>query len=134
GELPEGPYLSSAVRLDNCVGCRVVVGVPFTDSLVQRLDRGNLNDSLRDLGIVVNGRLVASTGVDVGSAQAIGLGEPSNATVSGIDMRALAVAVPCSGTNDCSLIAMYPRSALNDAIDSQRLRILVPLILVALIV
>ena len=34
----------------------------------------------------------------------------------------------------CSIVAMYPRSALDDAIDSQRLRILVPLILLALIV
>ena len=134
GKLPEGAYLQSVVHIAGCDGCRVVVGVPFTDSLVQRLDSGNFNDSLRDLGIVVNGRLVASTGVDVGSAQAIGLGEPSNATVSGIEMRALAIPIKCSDPNGCSLIAMYPRSALNDAIDSQRLRILVPLILVALIV
>jgi diguanylate cyclase (GGDEF)-like protein len=134
GKLPEGAYLRSVVHIAGCDGCRVVVGVPFTDSLVQRLDSGNFNDSLRDLGIVVNGRLVASTGVDVGSAEAIGLGEPSNATVSGIGMRALAIPIKCSDPNGCSLIAMYPRSALNDAIDSQRLRILVPLILVALIV
>jgi diguanylate cyclase (GGDEF)-like protein len=134
GTLPKGPYLRSVVRVDNCDGCRVVVGVPFTDSLAQRLDAGNLNDSLRDLGIVANGRLVASTGLDAGSAQAIGFGEPSNATVSGIAMRALSVRIPCSEPTGCSLIAMYPRSALNDAIDSQRLRIMVPLILVALIV
>jgi diguanylate cyclase (GGDEF)-like protein len=134
GSLPDGVFLKSAVQLDNCDRCRVVVGVPFTNSLIQRLDAGNLNDSIRDLGIVVNGRLVASTGLAPGSAQAIGFGEPSNATVSGVAMRALAVNVPCSETGACTLVAMYPRSALDDAIDSQRLRILVPLILVALIV
>jgi diguanylate cyclase (GGDEF)-like protein len=136
GSLPDAAYLKGAVQLENCDGCRVVVGVPFTDSLAQRLDAaGKLKDSLRDLGIVVNGHLVASTGVAAGSAQAIGFGEPSNATISGVSMRALAVNIPCSEPNNgCSLIAMYPRSALNDAIDSQRLRILVPLILVALIV
>jgi diguanylate cyclase (GGDEF)-like protein len=134
GSLPDGVYLRSAVELGNCDGCRVVVGVPFNNSLAQRLDAGNLNDSLRDIGIVVNGHLVASTGLAPGSAQAIGLGEPSNATVSGVAMRALAVNVPCSEPNACSLVALYPRSALDDAIDSQRLRILVPLILVALIV
>jgi diguanylate cyclase (GGDEF)-like protein len=134
GSLPKGAYLKSVAQLGNCKGCRVVVAVPFTNSLAQTLDNGNLKDSLRDLGIVVNGRLVASTGLDAGSAQAIGLGEPTNATVSGIAMRALAVSIPCSDPNGCSLIAMYPRSALNDAIDSQRLRIMVPLILVALIV
>jgi diguanylate cyclase (GGDEF)-like protein len=134
GSLPKGPYLKSVVPLDNCVGCRVVVGVPFTNALAQGLDTGNLNDNLRDMGIVVNGRLVASTGLDTGSAQAIGIGEPTNAMVSGIAMRALSVSIPCSDPKGCSLIAMYPRSALDDAIDSQRLRILVPLILLALIV
>jgi diguanylate cyclase (GGDEF)-like protein len=133
GSPPVGPYLKGEVAIDKCDGCRVIVAVPFSADLLDRLTKSGPNEQLQSIGIVANGRLVASTDPPPGPVQGIGVGEASNATISGVAMRALSQGVPCS-TKDCSLIAMYPRSALNDAIDSQRLRILVPLILVALIV
>ena len=133
GHLPTGPYLLGAVDLDKCSGCRVVVGVPFTPTLLRSLTPGG-TDTLQSVGLVANARLVASTtGAAAGPVEQIGVGEASDATISGVAMRALGQGVPCS-VKDCSLVAMYPRSALDNAIDSQRLRILVPLILVALIV
>src|SRR6185503_8255382 len=88
----------------------------------------------QDLGIIANGRLVASTGAAPGPAGVIPLGEPTNATVAGLSVRVVASPVRCNEPGGCSVVAMYPRSALDDAIDSQRLKILVPLILLALII
>ena len=132
GSVPAGPYLEGAVDLVTCAGCRVVVGVPFSPTLLRSLTPGG-TDTLQSIGIVANGRLVASTGPGAGPVGALGVGQASDATVGGVAMRTLSQGVPCS-VSDCSLVAMYPRSALDDAIDSQRLRILVPLILLALIV
>jgi diguanylate cyclase (GGDEF)-like protein len=134
GELPDGPYLRGSVKVSGCPGCSVVVGQRIDDSLVQSLNPRGLKDSLQDLGIVANGHLVASTGAAPGPAGVIPLGEPTNATIGGVSVRAVAAPVPCSDSGGCSLVALYPHAALNDAIDSQRLKILLPLILLALII
>jgi diguanylate cyclase (GGDEF)-like protein len=133
GRLPTTPYLKGSVDLAVCKGCRVVVGVPFSPTLLRTFTAGS-SDTLQYLGVIVNGRLVASTGPVAGPVQGIGFGQAGDATISGVAMRALQVGVPCSAAGGCSLVAMYPSSALNDAIDSQRLRIIVPLILLALII
>jgi diguanylate cyclase (GGDEF)-like protein len=133
GRPPALPYLEGNVAIENCSGCRVVVAVPFSADLLGQFTTDGLTRSLQSIGLVANGRVVASTGSVVGPVQGLGVGEASDATIQGVSMRTLSQGVPCS-VKSCSLVAMYPRSALDNAIDSQRLRILVPLILVALIV
>jgi diguanylate cyclase (GGDEF)-like protein len=134
GKEPSGAYLQGLVAVSKCDRCRVVVSEPLDDALVQRLDRDRVADNFQDLGIVANGRLVASTGVTPGPAGVIPLGEPTNVKVAGIPMRVMATPIRCSDERGCSVVAMYPRSALDDAIDSQRLKILLPLILLALVI
>jgi diguanylate cyclase (GGDEF)-like protein len=134
GEEPREPSLRGRVNVSGCEGCRVVVAVPLDDTLVQRLNKSSLPHSVQDLGIIANGRLVASTGPAPGPAGVIPPGEPTNATVAGLSVRVVASPVRCNEPGGCSVVAMYPRSALDDAIDSQRLKILVPLILLALII
>jgi diguanylate cyclase (GGDEF)-like protein len=134
GDLPRTPYLQGSVSIEGCAGCRVVVAVPFDSTLLGNLSDGGPPDALRGIGVVVNGHLVASTRQITGAINGIGFGEPANASVEGVSMRALAVPVRCSNAHGCSLVALYPRSALNDAIDSQRLKILVPLILLTLVI
>ncbi|HET7172519.1 MAG TPA: sensor domain-containing diguanylate cyclase [Gaiellales bacterium] len=134
GDLPQTPYLEGSVSIDKCSNCRVVVAVPFDATLLDSLSVGSPADALQGLGVVVNNRIVASTRQFSGGVEGIGVGEPANAQVEGVSMRALSVPVRCSQAHACSLVALYPRSALDDAIDSQRLKILVPLILLALII
>ena len=136
GSLPHAIYLEGAVDITGpeCTGCRVVVGVPFGADLLSNLGAGTSADPLQGIGIAVKGRVVASTGQVTGNSEGIGVGKAANASVGGVSMRALAVEVPCSQQHACALVAMYPRSALDDAIDSQRLKILVPLILLALVI
>jgi diguanylate cyclase (GGDEF)-like protein len=135
GRLPDSPYLPGTVSVTKCKGCKVVVAVPLDSALISRLKAaGQTGDTLQSIGIAVDDRLVASTDQGTGIIQGIGFGTAANATVAGVPMRALAMQVPCSRKDACSLVAMYPRSALDDAIDSQRLKILVPLILLALII
>ena len=134
GDLPQTPYLEGSVSIDKCSNCKVVVAVPFDATLLDNLSVGSPADALQGLGVVVNSRIVASTRQFSGDVQGIGVGEPANASVQGVSMRALSMPVRCSQAHACSLVALYPRSALDDAIDSQRLKILVPLILLALII
>jgi diguanylate cyclase (GGDEF)-like protein len=112
----------------------VVVAEPFDAGLINDLSAGGSADPLQSIGIVVDGFVVASTRQVTGNATGLGFREATNATVAGVGMRTMAVEVPCSKPHACSLIAMYPRSALDDAIDSQRLKILLPLILLTLVI
>ena len=133
GGLPDSPYLRGTVSVTKCKDCRVVVAVPLDSALLSNLKAGQ-GDTLQSIGIAVDDRLVASTDAGTGVIRGIGFGNAANASVAGVPMRALAMQVPCSRKDACSLVALYPRSALDDAIDSQRLKILVPLILLALII
>ena len=86
-------------------------------------------------------RLVATGGssrrraATLGPVTGLRIGEPATRTIAGIERAGAGDPHPVQrGPTGCSLVATYPRSALERAIDSQRLRILVPLILLALIV
>ena len=136
GNLPNAPYLKGTVPVTakGCKRCSVVVAEPFDAGLITDLSTGVNADPLQSIGIVVNGFVVASTRQVTGDATGLAFREATNATVAGVDMRTMAVEVPCSQPHACSLVAMYPRSALNDAINSQRFKILLPLILLTLVI
>ena len=134
GDLPKTAHILGSVSIDGCNGCQVLVAVPLDSTLLSNLSSGAPGDPLQGIGVVVNGSIVASSRDITGGVQGIGVGEPANASVEGVSMRALAVPVKCSDPEGCSLVAMYPRAALNDAINSQRYKILVPLILLTLVI
>ena len=136
GTVPDTPYLQGRVpvKARGCKGCSVVIAEPFDAGLINDLGAGGSADTLQTIGIVVNGSVVASTRQVTGPVDGLAFREATNADVAGVAMRTMAVEVPCSKQHACSLVAMYPRSAQNDAIDSQRLKILLPLILLTLII
>jgi diguanylate cyclase (GGDEF)-like protein len=136
GTVPDTPYLRGRVpvKARGCKSCSVVIAEPFDAGLINDLGAGGSADTLQTIGIVVNGSVVASTRQVTGPVDGLAFREATNADVAGVAMRTMAVEVPCSKQHACSLVAMYPRSALNDAIDSQRFKILLPLILLTLII
>jgi len=134
GDLPSTPYLEGSVGIEKCNRCKVVVAVPIDSPLLDNLSVGTPTDPLQGIGVVANGAIVASTGGITGGIQGIGVGEPANANVQGVSVRAISMPIRCGTDQTCSLVAMYPRSALNDAIDSQRLKILLPLVLLVLVI
>ena len=112
----------------------MVVSRPFDQDLITDLQKSGLVNPIQQLGLVSGGQLVSSGNLG-GPVLGLRIGEPQTVQVNGVSVRAQAISVPCGDppATDCQVVAMYPTSALNDAIDSQRLRIIVPLILLALI-
>jgi diguanylate cyclase (GGDEF)-like protein len=137
GTAPKPSSVAASVRIEGCSGCRVVVWRPFDQNLIESLQGGGgVRNPIQQLGLVSGGQLVSSTGNLVGPVVGLSAAEAQDITVNGVSMRAQAMSVPCGDPteNTCQLVAMYPSSALGDAVDSQRLRILLPLILLALII
>src|SRR6476619_4144383 len=97
GDLPRTPFLEGLVSIDQCRNCSVVVAVPFDDALLTDLSVGGSADTLQGVGIAVNDKLVASTRQVTGAVQGIRIGEPADASVGGVSMRALTAPVHCGG-------------------------------------
>ena len=135
GQTPQPPFLAVSVTIDQCPGCRVVVSRPFDQDLITDLQKSGVVNAIQQLGLVSGGQLVSSGNL-AGPVLGLRVGEAQTIQVNGVSVRAQSMAVPCGDppATDCQVVAMYPTSALNDAIDSQRLRIIVPLILLALII
>jgi diguanylate cyclase (GGDEF)-like protein len=133
GTRPSGAFWSATAPYvgKGAVGRRVVVYVPFDRALL-----GQITPALPSnvsLALVAGGRALASTGGAVGPATGLRPASAGSAVVAGTGVRAQAVAVPLAGKGQGYVVATYPSSTLQDAINSQRLRILVPLILLGLI-
>ena len=113
----------------------MVVSRPFDQDLITDLQNSGVVNAIQQLGLVSGGQLVSSGNL-AGPVLGLRIGEPQTIQVNGVSVRAQSMGVPCGDppANNCQVVAMYPSSALNDAIDSQRLRIIVPLILLALII
>ena len=135
GQTPQPPFLAASVKIDKCPGCRVVVSRPFDQDLITDLQKSGVVNPIQQLGLVSERQLVSSGNL-AGPVLGLRVGEPQTIQVNGVSVRAQSMVVPCGDppAPSCQVVAMYPSSALNDAIDSQRLRIIVPLILLALII
>ncbi|HEY8859544.1 MAG TPA: diguanylate cyclase, partial [Gaiellales bacterium] len=111
------------------------VYVLLTPALLDQItSSGNLTlPQSVNLVLVGRGRAFASTSGAVGAATGLQTSGPSAANVAGTSVRAQAVQVPVMRGGPAYVAATYPSSTLSDAIDSERLRILVPLLLLGLI-
>jgi diguanylate cyclase (GGDEF)-like protein len=85
-----------------------------------------------EIALVGGGKAIASTNNATGAVSGLHAGTGS-ASVAGSDVRADAVLIPTTVGGPAYIVATYPSSTLSDAIDSQRLRILVPLLLLGLV-
>ena len=86
------------------------------------------------LALVAGNRAVASYPTNaLGPVSGLRDGGVGSASVAGTSVRAATVALPVLGGGPAYLVSTYPQSTLSNAIDSQRLRILVPLLLLGLV-
>jgi diguanylate cyclase (GGDEF)-like protein len=136
GRPPAGPswHATSYVGRRRA-GRQVNVYVLLTPALLDQItSSGNLTlPQSVNLVLVGRGRAFASTSGAVGAATGLQTSGPSAANVAGTSVRAQAVQVPVMHGGPAYVAATYPSSTLSDAIDSERLRILVPLLLLGLI-
>jgi diguanylate cyclase (GGDEF)-like protein len=104
---------------------------PLLDSMV--VGRFSLDESV-GLSLVAGNRAVASYPTDaLGPVSGLRVGGVGSATVAGTGVHAATVVIPGQTGGTAYLVATYPSSTLSNAIDSQRLRILVPLLLLGLV-
>ena len=119
------------MRLGKPAGKRqVIVYVPITpallDAIIGATPRTNIG-----LALVAGGRAIAWSSGAGGPVSGLQPGVAGSANVAGTGVRARSSTSRTSGGPPVYLAATYPSSTLSDAIDSQRLRILVPLLLLA---
>ena len=130
GHAPRGAYwlvqapLGSAHEVD--------VYVRFTEDTLASIVRAAPPASNIDLALVTGNQAVASSSNAVGEVTGLRAGTGS-ASIAGNGVRAAALDVPITGNAPAYVVATYPSSTLSNAIDSQRLRILVPILLLGLI-
>jgi two-component system, cell cycle response regulator len=116
-----------------CADCHVIASVPLDARLASSLLQGVRPADSIQFALVSGGRILASSDAARGRATGLRAGTAADAHAGATSVRALAAGVQCADGARCLIVAAYPRSALNDAIDSQRLRLLVPLLIVAAI-
>ncbi len=84
------------------------------------------------IALVARGQALATTSGPLGPVTGLQTGAGS-ANIAGTGVRARAIATPVASGGPAYIVATYPESTLSNAIDSQRLRILVPLLLLGLV-
>jgi diguanylate cyclase (GGDEF)-like protein len=110
----------------------VDVYVRIGEDLIQQIQTQTNRPDNVEVSLVVGGRAVASTNNATGPVSGLRAGTGA-ANVVGTDVRADAVRIPSTTGGPAYIVATYPESTLSNAIDSQRLRILVPLLLLGLV-
>jgi diguanylate cyclase (GGDEF)-like protein len=134
GRRPAPPYWSATAHLGKLAARRqVIVYVPLTSGLLNSIIEATPHTTI-GLALVSRDRAIAWSSGDRGPVSGLHPGPAGSANVAGTSVRAQVVKLPItSGGQPVYLAATYPSSTLSDAINSQRLRILVPLLLLGLI-
>jgi diguanylate cyclase (GGDEF)-like protein len=134
GKPPSGPalrtqtfYRDSKSRRIGAIDVYVRLGQP----LLQKLTDARWPENV-GFALVVGGSVIASSNGPGGSASGL-QAKVGPATVAGVDVRAQAIRLRGVKGGPAYIVATYPESTLSNAIDSQRLRILVPLLLLGLV-
>jgi diguanylate cyclase (GGDEF)-like protein len=133
GHPPKGP---SWRAIAHPVGTdyRVEVYVALSQPLLVAIAAGGPRAPNVDLALVSRGRTYASMAGNNGPVSGLSPGKIGSAVIAGTGVRAIATRIPVTrGQPPAYLVAAYPSSTLSNAIDSQRLRILVPLLLLGLV-
>ncbi|MDX6552495.1 MAG: hypothetical protein QOH74_983, partial [Gaiellales bacterium] len=131
GSIPKGEVWKTTAELVPPVHHRrVIVSIPLDTQLLARVVSSMPAGESVGLALVVNGQAIATIGTPAGPATGLKSGTTTDATIGGEDVRAQAV--PVAGPNGEALIATtYPKARITDRIDSLRLRLLIPLALLA---
>src|SRR5207244_12810600 len=102
---------------------------PLDDSLTSRITGAGPIPEGVDISLVMDGTAVGAPGGASGAVQGVGAEDPVDATIGAQQVRAEAIGV--DGPSGAELVASYPRARLDDRIDSIRLRVLVPMAILA---
>jgi len=132
GEPPKAP---SWRAIAHPVGTkyRVEVYVALSQPLLVAIAAGGPRAPNVDLALVSHGRTYASMAGNNGPVSGLRAGKIGSAVIAGTGVRAIATRIPVTSGQPAYMVAAYPSSTLSNAIDSQRLRILVPLLLLGLV-
>jgi diguanylate cyclase (GGDEF)-like protein len=130
GSEPSGPaWQTSAELVPSTGGRRVIVSVPLDGSLVSRIaEAGPIPEGV-DVSLVTDDTAVGAPGGVAGPVDGVSKGDPVDATIG--DQRVRAEAIGVEGPAGTQLIASYPLPRLDDRIDSIRLRVLLPMAILA---
>jgi diguanylate cyclase (GGDEF)-like protein len=134
GHRPPGAASRFVVPVGTTGGRSVVAWLPVDTRLLNRVTGSLARPPGIELALVANGHVVAATDGHLGPATGLVDGHIGDATVAGLHARAQSAGVPSSQGGPVMLVSTYPASALSDAIDSRRLRLLLPLLAAGLAV
>jgi diguanylate cyclase (GGDEF)-like protein len=135
GLVPAGPvWKASAELVPHTDGRRVIVSMPLNDELLLRVAaQSPLPDGV-DLALANGGHVIASPDGLTGDLSGFAPGQAaSDGSIGNADVRAQAVRVGGPGQPKVvtEMVANYPSGRINDRIDALRLKLLVPLALLA---
>jgi diguanylate cyclase (GGDEF)-like protein len=134
GSIPSGTVWSTTARLNPAShDRRVIVSLPLnTDTLLRVQNQSPVADGV-GLALVLGGRTIASIGGPAGQVSGLRSGTSENARIGRSDVRAQTVDVQGPG-HEAQLVANYPSGRISDHIDAVRLKLLIPLAVLAGIV
>ena len=133
GTPPPGPAWRVPVAVGSkAKGRQLVAWLPINGALLRSLAGPFVRAPQVELELVSGGRVVAATDGRTGPAPALPVGRAADVSLAGVGQRVQAVNLPGVANGHTALVASYPSASLNDAIDSRRLHLLVPLAIAAL--
>src|SRR4051794_2880051 len=133
GSVPTGPgWKASAELVPHIGGRQVVVSMPLNDELLLRVAaQSPLPDGV-DLALASGGHVIASPDGLSGELRGFTAGQAaSDGSIGVSDVRAQSVRVGGPGKALTEMVANYPTARISDRIDALRLKLLVPLALLA---
>ncbi len=135
GTPPPGPAWRVPVAVGSkAKGRQLVAWQPINGALLRSLAGPFVRAPQVELELVSGGRVVAATDGRTGPAPALPVARAADVSLAGVGQRVQAVNLPGVANGHTALVASYPSASLNDAIDSRRLQLLVPLAIAALVV
>ncbi|HEX3328807.1 MAG TPA: sensor domain-containing diguanylate cyclase, partial [Gaiellales bacterium] len=135
GSVPRGTAFRSRIIYHGSTSRKigeVDVYTLFNQTLLYNMTSGTKWPASVGFALVVRKRVVGSSDGPGGAASGL-QPQVGPAKVAGVDVRARAIDLHVTQGGPASIAATYPTSTLSNAIDSQRLRILVPLLLLGLV-
>jgi diguanylate cyclase (GGDEF)-like protein len=135
GSVPQGTVWSTAAHLaPPAHDRRVIVSRPLDTGLLLRVQAQSPVAEGVGLALVVGARTIASIGGPAGEVTGLRPGQAHDASIGGSDVRAQAIDVQGPGRRTAQLVADYPSGRIADHIDAVRLKLLIPLAVLAGIV
>jgi diguanylate cyclase (GGDEF)-like protein len=135
GRAPAGPsWQTSAELVPSAGGRHVIVSVPLDAGLISRVAAAGPIPEGIALSLVVGGSAVGSPGGVTGAASGLQAGQAVDATIGDQRVRAEAIRVDGPTPAGALIATSYPRASLDDHIDSIRLRLLLPMAILAALV